>query len=101
SISSYNHPEEDVGPRIQTTLTKKQAFMQGVIVGQFAQSFREGTRQLIQWVNEGKIISKTTVDEGFENIPSAFSTLFTWDHFGKQVVMVSVALDELFRAGVH
>ena len=94
SISSYNHPEEDVGPRIQTTLTKKQALMQGFIVGQFAQYFREGTKQLIQWVNEGKIISKTTVDEGFENIPSAFSKLFTGDNFGKQVVKVSDALDE-------
>ena len=31
AISSYNHPEEDIGPRIQGTLIKKQAMMRVLV----------------------------------------------------------------------
>ena len=36
AISSYNHPEKDIGPRIQQTLIKNQAMMRGFIVAEFA-----------------------------------------------------------------
>ena len=40
AISSYNHPEEDIGPRIQGTLIKKQAMMRGFLVAEFADDFK-------------------------------------------------------------
>lgn len=86
TISNYNDEEQDQGPRLQSTLIKSQALMQGFVVAQFSDHFEEGTKQLAQWVQEDKIKTKTSVVDGFENIPEAFRQLFTGDNFGKQVV---------------
>lgn len=89
AISSYNHPEEDIGPRIQGTLIKKQAMMRGFLVAEFASDFKAASEQLAQWVQQGKIKSQVTVEEGFEHAPQAFRNLFTGDNFGKQVIKVT------------
>ena len=40
-------------------------------------------------MSEGKIKFEVTIDEGFDNLPSAFRKLFTGENFGKQVVKVA------------
>lgn len=89
AISAYNNEKDDIGPRIQGTLIKNQALMQGFVVAQFADHFKEASEQLAQWVSEGKIKFEVTIDEGFDNLPSAFRKLFTGENFGKQVVKVA------------
>lgn len=89
AISSYNHPEADIGPRIQGTLIKKQVMMRGFLVSEFANAFKEASEQLATWVQEGKIQSQVTIEDGFENAPHAFKNLFTGDNFGKQVIKVT------------
>lgn len=89
AISSYNHPEADIGPRIQGTLIKKQVMMRGFLVSEFANAFKEASEQLATWVQEGKIQSQVTIEDGFENAPRAFKNLFTGDNFGKQVIKVT------------
>ncbi|QDW84014.1 NADP-dependent oxidoreductase [Staphylococcus pasteuri] len=89
SISAYNHPEEDIGPRIQGTLVKKQAMMRGFLVAEFADDFKNASEQLAEWVQQGKIKTQTSVEEGFDKIPNAFRNLFTGDNFGKQVIKVA------------
>jgi len=89
AISAYNNEKDDIGPRIQGTLIKNQALMQGFVVAQFADHFKEASEQLAQWVSEGKIKFELTIDEGFDNLPSAFRKLFTGENFGKQVVKVA------------
>ena len=68
-------------------MIKNQALMQGFVVAQF-DHFKEASEQLAQWVSEGKIKFEVTIDEGFDNLPSAFRKLFTGENFGKQVVKV-------------
>ena len=63
--------------------------MQGFVVAQFVDHFKEASEQLAQWVSEGKIKFEVTIDEGFDNLPSAFRKLFTGENFGKQVVKVA------------
>ncbi|HAY1479528.1 TPA: NADP-dependent oxidoreductase [Staphylococcus aureus] len=89
AISSYNNPEEDIGPRIQGTLIKKQVMMRGFLVSEFANDFKAASEQLATWVQEGKIQSQVTIEDGFENAPRAFKNLFTGDNFGKQVIKVT------------
>ena len=55
--------------------------MQGFVVAQFADHFKEASEQLAQWVSEGKIKFEVTIDEGFDNLPSAFRKLFTGREF--------------------
>ncbi|WP_411844207.1 NADP-dependent oxidoreductase [Salinicoccus sp. HZC-1] len=93
AISSYNS-KEDNGPRVQQKLVKSQALMQGFLVAQFKDDFKNASEQLAQWVQEGKIKSEVTIAEGFDQLPNAFRNLFTGDNFGKQVVKVSDSLDQ-------
>ncbi|WP_342388208.1 NADP-dependent oxidoreductase [Salinicoccus bachuensis] len=88
TISSYNNREDDIGPRIQWILVKTQALMQGFIVGNYADDFEAAGKQLAEWVQEGRIHTEVTVEDGFENLPSAFRNLFEGKNLGKQVVKI-------------
>ena len=88
-IALYNKEEQPEGPRIQPLILTKSALMQGYIVGNYANRFAEGQKQLAQWYNAGKIVHKETVTEGFKNIPSAFIGLFSGENIGKQIVKIS------------
>lgn len=92
AISSYNS-KEDNGPRVQQKLIKSQALMQGFLVAQFEDDAENTSKQLAQWIQEGKIKSEVSIAEGFDKLPEAFRNLFTGDNFGKQVVKVSDSLD--------
>ena len=63
--------------------------MKGFIVANYADDFTNASKNLAQWVSEDKIKTKTSIVEGFDNLPNAFRNLFTGDNFGKQVVQVS------------
>ncbi|WHX40864.1 NADP-dependent oxidoreductase [Mesobacillus sp. AQ2] len=89
AISSYNLESVDLGPRVQTTLIKKSALMQGFTVGNFSNRFHEGATQLGKWLQEGKLKYQETIDEGFENIPNAFLDLFKGNNTGKLLVKVA------------
>ncbi|QGH33157.1 zinc-binding dehydrogenase [Gracilibacillus salitolerans] len=89
AISSYNLKGEDIGPRVQTTLIKKSALMQGFTLGDFADRFPEGTVALAEWLQEGKLNYQETIKEGFENIPDAFLDLFKGNNIGKLLVKVA------------
>ncbi|SFD69785.1 hypothetical protein SAMN05216238_103202 [Lentibacillus persicus] len=89
AISSYNMEEQDTGPRVQQTLIKKSALMQGFIVGNYSDRFTEGAEQLGQWLQEGRLTYQETIREGFENIPEAFLDLFRGKNIGKLLVKVS------------
>ncbi len=45
-------------------------------------------KQLSEWLSAGKLVSKETVVEGFENIPKAFSDLFEGKNIGKMVIKI-------------
>jgi NADPH:quinone reductase len=89
AISSYNLESVDLGPRVQTTLIKKSALMQGFTVGNFSNRFQEGATQLGKWLQEGKLKYQETIHEGFENIPNAFLDLFKGNNTGKLLVKVA------------
>jgi hypothetical protein len=42
-----------------------------------------------QWIAEGKITWKETVEEGIENAPAAFMKLFKGENLGKMLVRLS------------
>lgn len=46
--------------------------MRGFLVSEFANAFKEASEQLATWVQEGKIQSQVTIEDGFENAPHAF-----------------------------
>ena len=85
-ISLYNSVEKPIGPRIQQTLLRKSALMQGFIVTNYTIRFGEGVQQLAQWMAEGKLTSQETIVKGFELLPETFIGLFHGTNTGKLLV---------------
>ena len=87
-ISMYNATTQPVGPRIQPTILKKSALMQGFIVNNYASRFTEGFKALAEWVGSGKLKYTNTTFHGFEKLPEAFIALFEGKNLGKMIVEV-------------
>lgn len=88
AISTYNDTTVPVGPRVQGFLIKQSALMQGFIVGNYAEKFPEGIKQLSEWLKEGKLTYSETIVEGFDAIPETFIALFEGKNKGKMIVKV-------------
>ncbi|TDG37369.1 NADP-dependent oxidoreductase [Pedobacter changchengzhani] len=88
AISSYNDTTPPQGPRVEQFLIKKSVLMQGFIVGNYADKFPDGIKQLSTWLKEGKLVSSETIVEGFNNIPQAFIDLFEGKNNGKMIVKI-------------
>jgi NADPH-dependent curcumin reductase CurA len=87
-IALYNSTEVPTGPRLQPMLLTRSVLMQGFIVGNFKDHFREGIEQLSQWVKDGKLKYEETIIEGFDKLPQAFLGLFSGKNKGKMIVKV-------------
>ncbi|MXV37758.1 zinc-binding dehydrogenase [Flavobacteriaceae bacterium Ap0902] len=86
AISTYNETSIPMGPRVEQFLIKKSALMQGFLVGNYADQFPEGVKQLATWLKEGKLSYTETVLEGFNQVPEAFIGLFDGKNKGKMIV---------------
>ena len=87
-ISMYNATKQPIGPRIQPTILKKSALMQGFIVNNYASRFPEGFKALAEWVGSGKLKYTNTTVHGFDKLPEAFMALFDGKNLGKMIVEV-------------
>ena len=88
AISQYNDTEISFGPRVQPTILKKSALMQGFIISNYADQFLVAIQKLAGWLQEGKITHTETIVEGFDQIPQAFIDLFEGKNEGKMVVKI-------------
>lgn len=88
-IADYNEGKTPQGPRPMHTLTKKSARMEGFVVYDFKDEFDDAKKQIGEWYNDGEMVYKENLIEGFDNIPSAFIGLFEGDNIGKQMVKVA------------
>jgi len=88
AIALYNKTETPTGPRLEPMLVKKSLKMQGFIVRDFVKDFGPAQQQLGAWLKAGKIKQLETIVDGFDNIPSAFISLFDGKNTGKMIVKV-------------
>lgn len=88
-ISLYNAISQPVGPRIQPTILKRSALMQGFIVSDYISRFPEGFKALAGWVGSGQLKYTNTIYHGFKKLPEAFIALFEGKNLGKLVVEMS------------
>jgi len=88
SISVYNETSVPMGPRVETTLIKNSALMQGFIVSNYAAKFPEAIIQLSSWLQAGKLTYSETIIDGFDQVPQAFIGLFEGQNNGKMIVKI-------------
>ena len=88
TISLYNEVKPPSGPSIQPLLLVKSSLMRGFIISDFSDKFPQAIRQLMNWLNEGKLTFSETIVDGFDNIPQAFLDLFEGKNEGKMIVKI-------------
>lgn len=86
-ISGYNEPNSlPPGPKNYLNIVMWSSTMRGFLLGDFSDRFDEGTKQLTEWVKEGKIKAAVDVQTGFDKVPATFMRLFEGKNIGKQLL---------------
>jgi NADPH-dependent curcumin reductase CurA len=93
AISRYNAERADPGPRNIYLVVPKRLRLQGFIVSDHSDRFRDFVKEVGPWVRDAKLEYRETVLEGIEHVPAAFAGLFRGDNIGK--MLVRVGPDEL------
>ncbi|HSM41497.1 MAG TPA: NADP-dependent oxidoreductase [Afifellaceae bacterium] len=93
-ISQYNATSLPDGPDrmnlLLGTILRKRMTMRGFIVfDDFGHLYPEFSKQMGEWVNQGKIKYREEVISGLEQAPAAFVGLLRGEAFGKRVVKLS------------
>ncbi len=88
AISRYNDTAPAPGPRNFGFVVSKRLRIEGYIISDHTDRFRDFVTEVGPWVAQGKIVSRETVLEGIENVPAAFAGLFRGDNTGKMLVRV-------------
>jgi NADPH-dependent curcumin reductase CurA len=88
AISSYNDSSEPVGPSNYINLLVRRGRMEGFLILDYFDRFREGQAEMAGWVASGKVKSAEHVVNGLEKAPEALNLLFTGGNTGKVIVAV-------------
>ena len=93
-IAHYNDTQLPPGPDrlglLTRTMLTKRIKMQGFIIfDDYGDRFAEFSRQMSEWVNQGRIKFREDIVDGLENAPAAFIGLLEGMNFGKLVVRVA------------
>lgn len=88
-ISSYNDDREYSFPNYLAKTIYKALSIYGFVVSDFfGRNEKEFYPEMSEWVGSGKIKTKETIVEGFENLPRAYEMLFTGENTGKIIVKI-------------
>lgn len=90
-ISGYNTGEPmraDFSPILMRRIA-----IRGFIITDFLARFAEGSRQLAEWVAQGKIKHRETIVDGLEEAPTAVNRLFDGQNIGKLIVKIADPAD--------
>eukprot|EP00324_Dicrateria_rotunda_P002225 CAMPEP_0206159724 /NCGR_PEP_ID=MMETSP1474-20131121/6116_1 /ASSEMBLY_ACC=CAM_ASM_001110 /TAXON_ID=97495 /ORGANISM="Imantonia sp., Strain RCC918" /LENGTH=317 /DNA_ID=CAMNT_0053560647 /DNA_START=93 /DNA_END=1046 /DNA_ORIENTATION=+ len=91
AISTYNAKERPQGPRVEWAMITKSLRMQGFIVMNHAEEFAAATKDIAQWIKEGKLQGKVTeydATSGVEAIPESFIKMMSGNNIGKSIVKI-------------
>ena len=89
AISQYNADGGMTGPSNYMSLLVNRARMEGFVVFDYADRYREALREMAGWLADGSLVSQETVVEGgVRAFPSALLKLFAGENTGKLVLKV-------------
>lgn len=86
AVSNYNQSGDDIGPKNLINLVLYGATMQGFSIRFMGEHFPEASRYLKAQYESGKLISRETIVEGFENLPKSLVDLYAGANTGKLLV---------------
>ncbi len=88
-ISQYNATGPIKGPANYLSLLSNRGRMEGFIVFDYIRDYPIATQALMNWMKEGKIISREHIEKGIENFYPAFLKLFSGENQGKLILQLN------------
>ena len=89
-ISQYNLEKPETGPRFLWFMITKRARIEGFLVSDFADQHADALVEMAEWLREGKLKYRETIEEGgIENAPAAFINMLRGGNVGKQLVKIA------------
>ena len=88
-ISQYNAFVPPPGPRFLGNVLLRRARMEGFLIVDYVDRFREAMDPVARWMAEGRLRYRTDLVEGLELAPTAVNRLFDGANTGKLLVRVS------------
>jgi len=88
-ISQYNLAKPELGPRWVWRFIVNRLRMEGFLVFDYADRYREGLAQLAEWLREGRLTFREDITDGLENAPRELIGLLAGTNFGKKLIRVS------------
>lgn len=85
-VAAYDSDQPAPGPRDMMKLVYWRVRMQGFVMGDYAQDAPAALAQLRQWRDEGRLVYRTDLRQGFDQLPGAFLDLFTGGNDGALLV---------------
>ncbi len=86
-VAQYNDPKPPPGPNLAFMIMKR-ALIQGILVSDRLDLFREWRALAAPWVKDGSLRYRETVVDGLENAPEALAQVLRGGNFGKMLVRV-------------
>ena len=88
AIARYNDERPEPGPRNMSLVVTKRLRIQGFIILDHQDRFKDFLAEAVPWFAAGKLQYRETIVDGLENTPAAFAGLFRGDNIGKMLVRV-------------
>jgi hypothetical protein len=88
-ISRYNDERPEPGPQNMAAIVAKRLKLQGFIVSDRFDRTGDFSRDMSEWLRDGKVRYRETVVEGLENAPRAFIGLLQGENIGKMLVRLT------------
>jgi NADPH-dependent curcumin reductase len=88
AISQYNNTTAVKGPANYLSLLVNRARMEGMVVFDYADRYKEAAQDMATWIAEGRLKTKVHVEHGIENFQPTLMKLFTGENFGKLLLEV-------------
>ena len=97
-IAHYNDTQLPDGPDrlsllMRTILIKRLTVKGFIILQDYGDHYAEFSKQMAEWVGDGKIKYREQVVDGLENAPEGFIGLLKGENFGKLVIRVAADVD--------
>jgi NADPH-dependent curcumin reductase len=89
AISQYNASNGFRGPANYMSLLVNHASMTGYVVSDYGERYGEGLREMTQWLDEGKLVSREDIAIGFESFPDTLLRLYKGENTGKLVLKLA------------
>jgi NADPH-dependent curcumin reductase len=90
AISQYNTTTQVKGPANYLSLLVNRARMEGIVVFDNVPRYADASRQLAQWLREGRLHHREDiVDGGLQAFPETLLKLFKGENFGKLILGIA------------